>query len=168
MPEVAKAQATVQVHRVGVGPNSECLLYPTLPVILLGSHSFPVYAVVLFMDMDCDTILLWSCVSPNSLLMFGDSFLESSLSLTHAYTFTVSTRDLVDHACLLSSDTLLFTLIKVWRVVRISLKTALTLGDLRDLQVLSIFSERPFTYGCTGSFPLLLYNFCRCCCFSFI
>lgn len=70
----------------------------------------PFHVVVMLIDMDRDTIVV--VIFPNNLLVFGNLFLESSLSVTNIYIPTVSTRDLVDHA-FLSSGTLFFTLIKV-------------------------------------------------------
>ena len=96
MPEVAKAQATVQVHRVGMGPNPECLLYPPLPIMLLVSHNLgliPVYVVVMLMDMDRDTIIVCLCLALHFLRVL-------LVSRTYTYMLTVSTRVLVDHACL--------------------------------------------------------------------
>ena len=63
MPKLAKVYATVQVRSLSchVGPNLECLPYSPLPIVLLTSHNFsliPIYAVVIFVDLDPNTTVV--------------------------------------------------------------------------------------------------------------
>ena len=93
---------------------------------------------------------------PNSLFVFGNLFLESSLTFIHVYMLTVSTRDLVDHTCL-------FVLKHSVLYPHQSLADHMNrfedgLDPLRLEGPTSHFSlfrdESPaFTYGSTGSFP---------------
>ena len=100
--------------------------------------------VVILNDMESSPVLIIKL--SNSLLTLWSVHLHGPACFTHIDLITTMAWDFINHSFLL-----IFTLIKVCQMVLMSLKT--TVHVVMDLQLFSIFSERPVTYGRQSTCP---------------